>query len=288
MPTPRELSSPRELGLKSDSFSTTATDGITRRIIANVEAEQKVGKTHFCLDHVPGPVIVYNFDQGLEGVVERMRKTKEIVIAGVPTKERNKIPSYHFGKPIPLAGQGRKDVAYLDRIKKEAGPIWERFINDYAEGLESSARTLVIDTGGGAFALGKLAFHGMAKTTSADDPYGQKGGELKTIFQGLIGDGYSHDKNVLWIHRLKEKWEGGKPSGQWQADGYNQLGYETQVSLRLKKRMYRGEELRSFEVRDCRLDTTLNGERFGEDKPQQYSFAFIAALMTGTDEDDWK
>lgn len=286
-PTKRDDYTAKDMGLRSDSFAVELPDNLAPRIIANVEAKQKVGKTYFSLATSPGPTVVFNFDQGLEGVVEPLRrKGKQIIIAGVPTKDPRMYPSYHFARPVPNRGQSTKNEEYLTRVKKEAVGIWERFINDYKEALESRhVRTLVIDTGGGAFQLGKFAFHGMDKVTSKDDPYGQKGGELKSIFQGLITDGYNYDKNVLWLHRLKEEWKGGSPNGTFIADGYNQVAYEVQVTLRLGKKVTRGETARWVEVRDSRLDTQMEGEEFAG---KQCRFSTVAALLTGTDEDVWE
>jgi len=279
---------PKDLGLRSDSFTLDGA-GSKRRVIANVEALSKVGKTDFCLRYTPDPIVVFNFDQGLEGVIEKHRaRGKRIIIAGVPKSNiRAGYPSYHFAKPVPKSGEMRSSSGRLDymaRVQAQAMPIWERFMSDLREFYESDARTGVIDTGKAAYALGKFAYIGMdTGKRPKDDPFGQKSGNLNALFQGLITDGYNYDKNVLWIHRLKEKWIDNKPSGKYITSGYGEINYEVELTIRLKRNR-KGK--RVVEVRDCRLDEAMNGEEFeGDDLVR---FPAIMALVTGTDEEAWE
>lgn len=282
--------SPRDLGLSSSSFVTGVTEAAFPRVILNVEAKPKTGKTFLSLD-APGPIVLFNFDNGLRGVVEQFqRKGKTVVIAGMPDKNRPSsiYPSYSFPRLSPKPGETRKTEAYLDRMKAKAMPIWEKWIEDYDQFLESKARTGIIDTGGAAFALGKFAFHGMSSVKPKDDPYGQKGGELKAIFQDIITKAYSYDKNVIWTHRLKEMWVGGQPSGEFEVDGYKQLPYEIEATIRLtkyrepKKRVW----VRRAEIRDCRINDDLNGEKF---EGRACSFANImSSVFPETDAEDWE
>lgn len=277
---------PRDLGLRSDSFVTAESTELTNRIIASIEGPQGTGKDHFALTG-PGPITLFNFDCGIEGVVERfVRKGKRIIIAGDPKLKRAgaKYASYHFARPIPIRGESRKSEAYLERVKGLAYPIWERFISDLNEFYNSDARTGIIDTGGAAYALARFAFHGMDKgrPSAKDDPYGQKSGDMKAIFQGLITDGYNYNKNMLWLHRVKEEWKSNQPTGKLISDGYNQTPYEVQVVLRTKKST---KGVFSVEVMKCRPDTTMEGEEF---EGKQCNFATVMSAVTGTDIEDWE
>ena len=280
----RNSSSPRDLGLTSDSFVAATSTSPVSRVIACVQGDPKTGKDHFCMT-APGPITIFNFDCGLEGVIEKfVAKGKRVIVAGDPKlKSGGKYPSYHFARPVPRSGEGRKSEAYLDRVKKTAYPVWERFISDLNEFYESDARTGIVDTGGAAFALARFAFHGMdkGKPDAKADPYGQRSGDMKAIFQGLITDGYNYDKNMLWIHRQKEEWRGNSPTGRMISDGYNQAPYETQVVLRTKK--VKGEF--SVEVVMSRLDTEMEGEVF---VGKQCRFPVVMAMMTGTEVGDWE
>lgn len=271
--------SPKDLGLSSDSFTSDLPDEPTPRIIANVRAWQKVGKTDFSVRDVPDPIVIFNFDQGLEGVIEQFKGKKQIIVAGVPQTGR-RYPSYHFAKPMRGGTEGPKSAGYLDRVKKAAVPIWERWIHDMREAYESDCRSMVVDTAGAAHALGKFAFHGMSMVKPGpDDPYGTKTGELNAIFQGIIADGLSYDKNVIWLSRVKEKWDSG---GQIEEIGYKQLPYEVQVTIELG--LKKGK--RTATIVDSRLrGGKLNGMEYeGED----YSFAYIAAELTKTDIEIWR
>lgn len=281
---------PKDLGLSSDSFVSITDTSLAPRVIANIEGAQKSGKDYFALS-APGPIVLFNFDCGIEGVIEGfVKRGKSVTVAGVP-KTGLKYPSYHFARPIPEAKEGRRSEGYLKRVKALAHPIWERFIDDLDDFYGSKARTGIIDTGGAAFALARFAFHGMdkGKPAAADDPYGQKSGDMKAIFQGLITDGYNYDKNVLWLHRITEKWENNAPSGKFQAAGYKDVAYEVQLTVRTKKRVQseRGKkrDIFSAEVRDCRIDTTMDGEVFED---EQCRFATVMASIFGTDEEVWE
>lgn len=286
--------SPRDLGLTSSSFSTPKI--LTKHsAIINVQAPQKVGKTYWGLD-VPGPIVVMNHDNGLRGVVEYfLKKGKSIIVAGMKREDNAGYPSYQFAPPLPQSKEKRKDIEYLSRIKRLALPIWEKTIEDYQEALESKARSIVIDTGGAWFNLGKFAFMGMTKYTSKDDPYGQKSGEMKSIFQGLITEAYSYDKNVIWLHRVKEAWAGGQPTGKFEADGYKQLPYEVEMTVKLSKRQVLktdedGEKSKVWERRaeigDCRINDKMNGLTFDG---KEATFAEIMAqAYPKTEVEDWQ
>lgn len=290
------MPSPNDLGLKSPSFveiSSTSTG--VKRAILNVEALQKTGKTDWCLRYLPDPIVVFNFDQGLEWVVEKFlegNRKKRIIVAGGYKPKGAKYPSYHFARPVPEAAEIRKGEKYLERVKKAATPLWEKFISDYKEFLDGSARSGIIDTGGAAFQLAKFAFHGMDKVTSKDDPYGQKGGEMKAIFQGLITDAYNYDKNVAWTHRIKEEWVGGQPSGNFKIDGYSQLPYEVQCTIRLHKKGKGDNIRRQAEIKDCRIGrgNYWEGTRFGGDNEEfpKMDFATIMSTLTSTERDEWR
>lgn len=282
-----------DIGLASDSFRALSSTDMPRSAIINIEGMQKTGKTDFALRHAPDPIVIFNFDQGLRGMVEKhVKKGRRVIVAGLPQRDSRKMPSYHFARPVPIGAERRKSDTYLKKVKELAYPMWERFIVDYRQFLESEARTGVIDTGGGAFQLAKFAFHGMDKVMAADDPYGQKGGEMKAIFQGLILDGQNYpDKNIFWLHRLKEDWKGGQPSGNYKVDGYNQLPFETEVTFRLTNKKIGKEILQILEIRDCRLGRGRknNGITFGgpDDEPIDFG-TIMSTLMPQTTPEDWR
>lgn len=281
----RSAISPRDIGLRSDSFVVADSTRLSSRIIASIEGLPKTGKDHFALG-APDPITLFNFDQGIEGVIEKfVRRGKRVIVAGDPKlKAGGKYPSYHFARPVPVRGESRRGEGYLERVKSTAYPVWERFVSDLNEFYKSDARTGIVDTGGAAYALARFAFHGMDKGKPApkDDPYGQKSGDMKAIFQGLITDGYNYDKNMLWLHRVKEEWKANQPTGKYVSDGYNQAPYEVQVVLRTVKN---GKGVFGVEIRMCRPDTMMEGESF---EGKQCRFDVVMAAVTGTDIEDWE
>jgi hypothetical protein len=277
----------RDLGLRSDSFQDTFPESVLPRVIAEVQAPTGVGKTHWCLE-APDPIVVFNFDQGLEGVIGKFtKKGKKIIVAGMPgTGGNGRFANYHFARPVPNVGENRKSEKYVQRVAAGALPMWERFVSDYREFLGSKARTGIVDTATAAFALSKFAYVGMDKYTSADDPYGQKSGNLKALFQGLVAEGLSNDKNVLWISRVKEEWKGGSPTGKMITDGYNQLSSEVQLAVSLGRDR---DDYRKVTVLKSRYDRKFIGETFESgEKFDDTEFAFFMSEVTGTDERDWK
>jgi hypothetical protein len=281
---------PSDIGLKSDSFKNITDKKVSRRVILNVEAGPKMGKTHFGLEGAPSPIVLFNFDQGLEGMLEKFLPKKQIIVAGVPSKTQ-KFPSYQFARPIPLSGESRKSDAYLDRVKRMAYPMWERFVSDFQQFLESEARTGIIDTGTAAYGLARFAYVGMDKgrPSAKQDPYGQRSGDMKAIFQGLVSNAYNYDKNVIWLHREKELWAGGEPSGRYAAAGYPDIAYEVQMTIRLKKEKIKGKDGKRVEdhvaiVKECRLDPMMEGERF---EGRYCTFKSVMATVFGTEEEEW-
>lgn len=293
---------PRDIGLDSDSFvdaSDVDLEGGFQPLIVNVESEQKIGKTHWCLDDVPEPIVVFNHDNGLRGVIEQfLAQGKKIIVAGDPSlirvvkgRKRN-FPHYQVVNPkVLLEIMSGKNESVLDRMREEAYPTWCRWVDDYYQFLEASGpRSGIVDTGGAAFQLGKLAFHGMARgVTQKDDPYGAKGGELKSIFRGLVSHGLNYDKIVCWTHRLKQEWKGGENTGNMTHDGYDQLPYECDFTIRITRRTKGGETTRHGVILDSRRNgSVMNGQKFGGEGQPEMTFKSVAAFVTMTDDETWE
>ena len=91
------------------------------RIIANSYGEVGTLKTSFWLG-APGPIVVFSFDKGLEGVIEEYQKTKDIYV-----KE------YTWGH---MPGQGPDQQAAID--------LRDEFTEDFEHACKH-ARTVFID-----------------------------------------------------------------------------------------------------------------------------------------------
>ena len=280
---------PSDIGLRSSSF-TMASPDIPQRLIANVEAREKEGKTTFCLT-APDPIIAYNFDMGLEGIAQHaLKQGKKLIVAGVD-QGKNRMPAYFFLKPKVAKGKTEFDPDIVRETAKRAREVWGKFKADYREGLESDAQTLVIDTGGAAFNMNKYARFGKLKRVLPRDY-----DELYQEFQAIIQEAYDFDKNVLWIHRLGEEYadrinhKGDKESvktGRWvRKPAYRDVGYEMQANIRLEKTVDKKKNVHfKATIIDCRLNRGLDGTELADD---YCSFPYVAASVFGTDVEEWE
>lgn len=279
---------PRDIGLLSPHFA-PAVEDITPRMILNLEALEKCGKSTFALT-APGPIVVFNLDRGLEGIAQHaIKQGKRVIVAGVD-QGRGKMPAYYFAKPKLEAGKNRNDAGYVQETAKRARIVWRQFKEDYEEALGSKARTLVVDTGTGAYELARYAAFGKL-TQVLPIHYGP----LKAEFQGLIHRGYDFDKNVIWIHRLKPEWtdtitqKGEKASvktGRLERAGYSDMGFEVQANVRLEKYLDKKKGVHfKATVLDCRLNQGLDGLELED---EMCSFPFLAATVFENDPDEWE
>lgn len=283
-----KISKASDIGLGSDSFKLITDTEPPRSVILNIEAGPKMGKTHFGLAGAPDPVVIFNHDQGIAGMIEKfVAEGRKIIVAGKPRTD-GKYPSYRAVRPTPKRGETRKSESYLSAVMKEARPLWDLFTADYQQFLESDARTGIIDTGTAAFDLAKLAYLGIekGKLSAKQDPYGKRSGEMRSDFQHLIHDAYNYDKNIIWLHREKELWADNKPSGKYAAAGYPDIAYEVHMTIRLTKERGDGKErIACATVKSCRPDPTLEGGKF---KGQYCTFKSVVSTAFGTEEEDWE
>lgn len=253
-----------------------------RRLIMLLYGGQKAGKTHFALS-APGPILLFDFDKGTEGVLQHqtIAKRSDVYIA-----------EYNFAQPTLKKDRGGAE--YLDKIRKDCTPVYEKFVEDWAAALKSEARTVVVDTATAMFNLGKLAYVGWSgKVDSKEDPYGQKSGALGAAFGGLITQLYNSDKNVILLAREKAVWEGGEPvPGKYEPTGWSHLPYEVQVVARISKTVLAGETKRKVTIVDSRIDGDFaNGlvfsDKEGKNIAGPMTFTSVASMISGTEEETW-
>lgn len=283
-----------DLGLDSPSFISDIPD-ISPRIIMNVEALEKCGKTTWGLS-APGPIVLFNIDRGLEGVVQRFRdEGKKIIVAGMlGTAKGGRLPHYGFVKPERRKGEGAKQASYTQRVADANRPIWRQFVKDYLEALQSKVRTLVIDTGTELWLLARYAFWG-----AASPPGAKLTGTIKEEFSSLVTMAEEYDKNVIWLHRLRpeyadviNKQTGVKEAiktGRMERYGHSEMGFDVQTNVRLTKervgKKNRARTVYRATVLDCRLNAMLEGMELEDD---ECSFPWFASAVFGTDVEEWE
>lgn len=279
---------PQDIGLSSPHFAPAVPD-ITPRIILNLEALEKCGKTTFALT-APDPIVVFNLDRGLEGVAQHaLAVGKKVVVAGL-SQGPGKMPAYYFAKPKLAPGKSAKDMSYTQAVADRAREVWRQFREDYEEALGSKARTLVIDTGTGCWELARYAAFG--KLTQVKPHHY---GPLKQEFQGIVHRGYDFDKNVIWIHRLKPEWadvisaSGEKESvktSRFERAGYSDMGFEVQANVRLEKTVDKKKGVHfKATILDCRLNQGLDGVELEDEFS---TFPYLASTVFGNDVDEWE
>lgn len=119
---------------KTSEFTrfTKAEDDVKQRLIWAGYGEPGSGKTHFALS-APGPIVIISLDKGLEGVVEKVQKEKDIYIAEYdwsPTEDLDQQYAVELRDKIIEDFEHAIQVARTVIIDKETD-LWELF--RYAE-----------------------------------------------------------------------------------------------------------------------------------------------------------
>lgn len=253
--------------LKGGKFQ-RADATITPRLIAAVAAREKQGKTHFTLT-APGPVVTFNADIGLEGVVHKfLGEGKEILVYNVP---------------MPIV-EGRNPK----RVEEEAGKIWEDLENAFESALANPAvRTIVLDTATEVWEIVRLAYFGKL-TEIKPHHYSGVNGEFRRFLKKV----YNTDKNLLLVQKMKAEYVNNNRTGEWEMAGFSDTPFIVQAVIhpfRVDKQMALENgatvEKGEFGVRiyESRHNPSVNGEIF---TGPMAAFPFVAAtIIEGTSPD---
>lgn len=247
---------------------------VPRRLIVSVEALDKHGKTDWSLT-APGPIAFQNFDNGMEGVVEKFEPFKQIQLSDY------------------RGGDASSDIIGLnvEKTKQLFGRIWTRFQANYLTAVKApltSVRSIVWDTGTELWETARLAEFG-----KVDHVKPIFYGPLNAEFKALIDLAYSHDKNLIILHRMKkqykitksDKGESDAWTGRWERAGYSDMGSRVQLKVRLERDDSGGSSTFRCVVLDCRQQPSLNGRVFEGD---ECSFPYVAAeVFPSTTPLDW-
>ncbi len=235
--------------------------GIKRRIIMSVEAKEKSGKSNFALT-APSPHAYFDFDTGLEGVIEKFIPEKEVYV-----------------------GEYRRDKSEL-LTQAAWETMWKKFKGEYVQSLKVPAiRTVTLDTGTEMWELLRMAKFGKL-TQVMPNQYGPVNDE----FREMVRVAYSSDKNVILLHKMKEEYvtDKAKPSianrtGRYIRAGFNDVPYLVQMNLSLYKTP---EEGFCCTILDCRQNPTIEGLTLYN---ADITFQQIAVLVfPDTEEKDWE
>ena len=233
--------------------------GIKRRIILSAEAREKRGKSNLALT-APAPHAIFDFDTGLEGVLEKFSRTKEIYI-----------------------GDYRRDKGLI-LSQAEWQAQWSKFKKEYVAALSNPAiRTVTIDTATEAWETLRLAKFGKLSQVMPNQ-YGPANDEYREIVRVAFGS----DKNLILLHKMKEEYVASKANpaianwtGEYVRAGFKDSPYLVQMNLFLD----RTKDGFLCRILDCRQSPVLAGMEIYND---DITFPNIATLVfPDTSEEDW-
>lgn len=234
-----------------------------KRLIISVEGLRKNGKTNFALT-APGPIGYMNFDDSLEGVVEKFADKKDIF-------------PFDYKLPFSLALPGTPSGNTLaDSAKK----VWEKFVIDFREVIKQT-RTAVVDTCSESWELIRLARLGKLASVLPHQYVA-----VNAEFRELLRLASDSDCNLILLHKLKPEYKDDKKTGNYERAGFGDVDFVVQLILRAYKDP-KAEGLDQFRMKiaACRHNPLLEGMEFvGED----CDFSKVAAKVTGTEEGEWK
>lgn len=230
-----------------------ADDSVKHRLIASLASLEKQGKTHFALT-APGPLAVFDFDNGLEGVLNKFAKRKTIYVS-----------EYKLGNSCDL----NTYLANLDKFKRE-------FLATMKPG--NGIRSVLVDTATEMWELMRMARFGKL-TQVLPHNYGPVNAE----FRELIRVAYTSDKNLLLLHKMKPEYVNDKSTGKVLRAGFGEIGFLVQVNIELR----RDAELDfTSTVKDCRQNEGIAGLELVGD---MNNFPSLAQLVfPESNEEEWK
>lgn len=247
--------------IKLDGFTPAPKTPQHRRLIASIEGAPKTGKTHWALD-TPGPIAVFCFDKGLEGVVEKFAQT-DIVVR-----------EFDFMPPI----QGEKE----DTIKAEASKLLDAFTTAYHKALVCAPlRTVVIDSGTMVWALVRAARFGKVQGVMP-----LKYAIANAVMDRLVRAGHESEKSVIWTHEIKPVYINDSRTGAYERDGYKAMGYAVQANFATDyDAKQAGDERFGLQIRDCRQNMMLAGQTARGELARFQNLAPM--IFPGTSPADW-
>ena len=192
-----------------------AVHELKQRVIGISAGEPGSRKTSFWLE-APGPVVVFSFDQGMEGVVNRIveeNPSKEIYISEydwVPDAEGN-------------------------FTQEQAQEIRDRFTDDYEHALHN-ARTVLIDKETDLWSIFRYAEFGAPMADQQKDF-----DKVNARMRRVVNAAKPLDINLGFVDSLKDEWGavvnkktgavGRGPTGERIRSGFNELDGLVHVEL---------------------------------------------------------
>lgn len=239
---------------------------IRRRIVVEVAAREKRGKTHLAAT-APAPIAYLNFDIGDEGVLDKPEFLSKVIIPA------------RFGRVPPLLPPPQA-MTY-------AQVIWDKFVKTYEAALVSTIfRTIIIDTATELWDTLRMARFGKYEQVP-QHLYGFANRE----FSDMIRKAYDHDKNLVLLTKMGKEYKGGEKTGKitdsywtgnWERKGFADLPYIVQV-YGVSDYDPAHQEFQ-LKIVECRQRHQLAGDVLINTNFQQLAMS----ILPGTQMSDWE
>jgi hypothetical protein len=235
-------------GLKSWGFEVPSTE-IPRRLIASIHGHRGKGKSHLGLT-APGPLVVFNLDIGLTGVVQKFLKQKEVMVMDL------KMPP----------------------TQEEAEKEWSRFYAAWSAVLKDRhVKSIVVDTETELWELFRMAKFGQL-TQILPYQYAPVNAEYARFLREIL----AVEKNLILLRHLVPLYINDKRTKDWEPKGFNGVEKIVEVVGEIGR-----EEQGDWwlYVTKCRLKPEMDGRLL---EGMFASFPWLATMcIEGTTPEDW-
>lgn len=214
-----------------------------------IDGRDKSGKTHFALT-APGDIGVIDINRGLEGVIQKFQKKKDI---------------YHL--KVETARDQQTAITNFRKFEE----AWRKLLT------ETKVRSLIVDNFGEVWELARIAQFGQQSSRARNY------GDLNALMDELLDmplDEANQNTNVILIHNLKDEWVDDKQTGRLARWGYKNTKHKAQINALIEmpgeyydRLRYVGTDTYKSEARDTDDTTkhrlTINNSRFDSDDKDQ-------------------
>lgn len=241
----RVRSTPGNGAAAKSTFAKVTSGTVKRRMIVSLCGEEKTGKNH-CAFTFPGPLYVHSFDIGIEGVVEKFVKDKDIYVA-----------DYELDIDI--------DDMSAQQVSDAADVVWKQFMTNYRDGLASCGNgTTVIDTDTEVWELLRLARFGKLSQVMP-----HMYGPVNAEFRDVVREAFNHNGSAVLLGKRVDEWENytgsdgkekGRKTGNKVRKGFTDLPFLVQINAQTQRTdMVGGGSEFKVLIEDCRFNPGANG-----------------------------
>jgi hypothetical protein len=229
----------------------------------------------------PGPIAIINTDDGLDGVVQKFHKKKDIMVADYKID----FGTNRIAKPT---------LEQQQELANQCDKVWRSIMKDYKEALNDGARTILTDTGTELWEILRMARFGKL-TQVMPHHYGPVNAEfrdfIRMAYDKTIAKGHTCDVNLILQHKLKEEWKNGSDgkgvkTGEYERAGMKDIGFLVQVeAVAWREDGLPVPECFHLTVSSCRQNPEMTGQDLQGD---MCNFPTLAAAVLDADLEEFK